>query len=114
MEPPTDAVTTPPAGELEAQLRAEAEAAHAQYPQYAGHWDGWRVAVITKRIRTKFGVAFERGDHVLVSPDTRQERVIPKRATDPQFETRTVATAYSWRNRIDTSVDARYVQELPR
>lgn len=91
-------------------MRATAEAAHAQYPQYAGHWDDWTVGMVTKRIRTKSGVAFEKGDQVMVSPDTRSER-IPPRGLDKyrpydEWPVKQFRTCYSFRNQIDTSVPA--------
>lgn len=98
---------------LAATLRAEAAEAHAAYRQYDGYWDGWRVAEITKRVRTKLGVAFEAGDLVLVSPDTRDEK-IPTRGGEPyeQWPERTFATAYSRRNKCNTGVFAEDVREI--
>lgn len=95
-------------------LRASAEAAHVQYPQYAGHWDAWLVGTVTKRIRTKRGVAFERGDQVLVSPEVRAERVIP-RGPDKflpyeQWPVKQFRTCYSARNSCDTSVPVEHVR----
>jgi hypothetical protein len=66
---------------LRAALVAEADTAHLQYPQYREHWDGWRVAEVTRRFRTKLGVAFEPGDLVLVSPETYDEKVAPRSRT---------------------------------
>lgn len=95
-------------------MRASAEAAHAQYPQYAGHWDTWTAGTVTKRIRTKLGVAFEKGDEVLVSPEVREERVTP-RGPDKflpyeQWPVKPFRTCYSFRNGIDTSVPAEKVE----
>ncbi len=69
-------------------LVAQAEAQLAQYPQYRGHWDGWRVGRITRDVKTKLGVAFKRDDVVLYTDD-RGARFV---------------TAYSFRNRVDTSI----------
>jgi hypothetical protein len=46
-------------------LLAEAIERHAPYPQYAGYFDDWQLIEVTKRVRTKLGVAFETGDVVL-------------------------------------------------
>lgn len=74
------------------EVAAAAEQQHADHPQYRGHWDGdeWQPVRLTRRVTTKMGVAFEAGDVTLArwTPDTDD----------------TVATAYSFRNRVDTSV----------
>lgn len=43
---------------------------HAQYAQYDGYWSGpeWTVCRATRRICSKGGVQFERGDLMLVRP----------------------------------------------
>ena len=66
-----------------------AQAAHAQWPQYAGHWQGseWVLVEITRRVVTKGGVAFEPGDITIARP--------PLWIGGDW-------TAYSLRNRIDT------------
>lgn len=88
-------------------LRAQAQAQNAEYPQYDHYWDGWGIGVITKRVRTKMGIAFEPGDRVLLSPETREERVIPRgrnsRLPYDQWPVKTFATAYSTRNKINTT-----------
>lgn len=43
-------------------LRAEAEAAHKSYPQYAGHWDGWTIGYLTADVKTKAGLAGTKGE----------------------------------------------------
>lgn len=48
-------------------LKFVAMSVHAEYPQYAGYWDDWKLAVITSRQKTKAGVAFEKNDLVIVS-----------------------------------------------
>lgn len=52
---------------LKREIRDEASARHAQYPQYEGHWNGpeWRIARVSRSIRTKLGQAFESGELVL-------------------------------------------------
>jgi hypothetical protein len=100
---------------LRRALITEAAAAHAQYPQYEGHWDNWRVAEITRRVRTKMGVAFQAGDLVLVAPQTTTEKVAPRSRQPIAYEdwpTKEFATAYSRRNGIDTAVPVPYVREV--
>lgn len=72
-----------------AEVIEQAEAAHAQYPQYRGHWDGdeWVLVQFKRRVTTKLGDAFLPGDITLARMDDD-----------------TYPTAYSLRNRIDTSV----------
>jgi hypothetical protein len=49
-------------------LIAQANADHAQYPQYQGHWDdSWGLGRVRKRIRMKAGDV-EAGTLVLISP----------------------------------------------
>jgi len=73
-------------------IREIARQAHKDFPQYEGHWDGpeWSLAVVLRRVRTKAGVAFVRG-----------ELVIAKHDADP-LDGHQRAVAYSVNNRIDT------------
>lgn len=89
-----------PARLLKEYVIAMADAEHRQYPQYRDHWSGpeWRVATITRDIRTKMGVAFVAGDVTIVRPDD-----------DPHY-----VTAYSARNRIDTTIPASRVRYLEK
>lgn len=45
-------------------IKLLADGAHAAYPQYRGHWDGWNVGIIAKTTRTKGGEVVK-GDAVL-------------------------------------------------
>lgn len=85
-----------------ATLRMAAEADNAAYPQYAGHWDGWGVCRVKRRVTTKMGVAFEKGDLAICRPSI----------FDPETGKRTI-TLYSARNAVDTGIFARDVVELP-
>lgn len=49
-------------------LREEADAAHTQYRQYRGHWDGWVLGRLLRTVKTKAGVAGRKGDLVLFNP----------------------------------------------
>lgn len=51
-------------------LIGKAESDHAMYPQYKGHWNGWKLCRVKKTIRTKMGVAFVKGDIALARPNT--------------------------------------------
>jgi hypothetical protein len=82
-----------------ASLIAEAEEANAKYPQYAGHWDGWRVIEVARSVRTKLGEAFQSGDLVLCRPGQLPDA--------PGF-----VTCYSRRNGVDTSVPVDAVREV--
>ena len=88
-----------------ARIRAAAletaETQNARWPQYAGHWrtPEWYLVRVTRRVATKLGVAFEQGDIALArwdQPDPRDEALFGPR--------RPFLTAYSARNRIDTSI----------
>ena len=69
-------------------LQTIAMSAHAQYPQFDGHWDHWILVTITKGLTTKAGEAFRQGDKALMDPKSNG----------------THATLYSVRNGGDTSV----------
>jgi hypothetical protein len=75
----------------------QAEAAHARYPQYAGHWSGeeWKLVKVNRRIVSKLGVAFEVGDVTIARPDPYDER---------DNAGRLLWFAYSTRNNVDTAV----------
>ena len=82
------------------QLLAQAEAEHAQYPQYKNFWNLWVVGTVKKDVKTKLGLAFRKGDRVLVQPEIRDSR-------GQSFARRSTflsVTAYSFRNKCNTSV----------
>jgi hypothetical protein len=80
-------------------IRARAEADHASYPQYAGHWNGWVLVEVTKVIKTKMGQAFRKG-----------EMSIAKRETEGELAG--TWTVYSISNRCDTAVNAKNVRTV--
>lgn len=77
-------------------LTMDAVAAHIEYPQYKDHWDGWGLCRVEVRIKTKAGVAFERGDLALYKVERR----------DTPGEPPIVVTLYSNRNGVDTQIGA--------
>ena len=77
-------------------LTDDANEAHAAYPQYKDHWDGWGLCRLSARIKTKAGIAFERGDLALYKVERR----------DTPGEPPIVVTLYSNRNGVDTQIGA--------
>jgi hypothetical protein len=71
----------------------EAEESHRRYPQYVNHWDTWGLARITNTVKTKLGTAFAPNDVVLIKP-AEPGKIVPD----------AYATAYSFRNGIDTAI----------
>lgn len=55
-----------------AALIARAEAMNAQYPQYAGYWNGpeWEVVTVVRDIRSKGRTIFTKGQQVLAKTET--------------------------------------------
>jgi len=91
---------------LEDTIRAKAERAHAQYPQYAGHWDadkGWKLVQVTRRVKTKFGEAFRKGELSLGRVET-----LDLGGDEPE----TVWNVYSVKNGIDTILRLREAVEV--
>lgn len=80
--------------EAQAMIRQIAEVKSSIYPQYQGYWDGWVLVRVKKTIRTKMGVAFEKGDLTLM---------------DPEIECDEFVTCYSIRNDINTLIERKYV-----
>jgi len=78
-------------------LKLTAAAQVEQFPQYAGHFANYRLALIKRNIRTKMGLAFVRGEYVIAveSPAVVRDGVV-------ELDAR--ITAWSQRNRCDTSV----------
>jgi hypothetical protein len=80
------------------RVRRNAAQSHTQYPQYEGHWDSWKPVEVLRRVVTKAGVAFEKGDVSIVEPLS---------SITGEF-----VTVYSFRNGVDTSIKATYVKRL--
>ena len=87
-----------------AVLVAEAEAQNSKYPQYKGHWSGpeWKLFLIKKNVKTKMGLAFEKGEVVLGKVDALPIESGP-------YIGQQSFTCYSSRNRIDTGLRACHV-----
>jgi hypothetical protein len=58
----TAAITAEQVERFRLESIKRAEAALAQYPQYRGHWNDHQVVEVKRRIRTKLGLAFTRGE----------------------------------------------------
>jgi len=100
--------------DIAAAIRAEANARHAQYPQYAGAWDDWHLVTVTKRISSRGGVAFEKGEIALCKPTTRMDKIPVRGKSLPYDEWPEVefATLYSRRNGVNTAVRVRDVRRV--
>jgi hypothetical protein len=77
-------------------LKAVATAQVAQCPQYKDHFANYRLARIKCDVTTKAGLAFRRGEYVLAVEKTDE---LPNLPSSGKF-----VTAWSRRNKIDTSV----------
>lgn len=71
-----------------------ANAQTAQWPQYRGHFDAYRIGRITRDVKTKLGLAFRKGDVVIWTIGERDLGNGPE----------VTFTAWSVRNRCDTGV----------
>jgi hypothetical protein len=80
-----------------AELIAAAKAAVAAFPQYRGHFDNYVLVVIRKNVRTKMGLAFERGEYAVARPTA--QRIEYGRNAGKYSR-----IVYSNRNGIDTSI----------
>lgn len=78
-------------------LKATAAAQVKQYPQYAGHFAGYRLARMRKNVRTKMGQAFVAGEYVIAAERDASHPLFT--STGPKF-----VTAWSRTNACDTSV----------
>jgi hypothetical protein len=74
--------------------RKAVEASHAASPQYKGHWDDYVLVVVRKKITTKMGLAFEKGDVTLAAPALTETDIYPP-----------LRAVYSQRNHIDVLLD---------
>ena len=97
----TTKTQTMPAATLETirtMLKADAEAATAQWPQYRGRFDHLVVGKVQRTIKTKLGVAFQAGELVLFenAPHAFEDSAVRGR----------FVTAWSVTNKCHTSIKA--------
>jgi hypothetical protein len=86
-------------------LKTRAAAQVAEYPQYAGHFDGYVLVRIVKPQRTKMGVAFTLNEIAIARPDVRT-------ISEGRFTGRKMRTVWSMHNKIDTSIPASDVEAV--
>ena len=86
-----------------ADLRAGAEAHRSESPQYRGTWDRHVRVIVTKRIVTKMGLAFEAGDVTMAEPGL----------SDAILMGPPLRSVYSRRNHIDTLIEPDAIQDYP-
>jgi hypothetical protein len=55
---------------ITAELIAAAEASHAKYPHYRGHWDGWVPVRIRRNLRSRGAPIATKGEIVLMDPNS--------------------------------------------
>lgn len=85
-------------------LQNAASAQMAQYPQYQGHFTKYRLVKIKCEVKTKTGLAFKRGEYAIA---IQPHEEIPRLPSAGRF-----VTAWSRRNRVDTSVRVADVEWL--
>lgn len=61
---------------LTAALVRDAKLRVAQYPQYKGHFDTYRLARMRRNVRTKMGLAFVIDEYVIADPQVRADGCI--------------------------------------
>ncbi len=78
-------------------LTAAAYERHADHPQYAGHFDGWVVAVAKRSVRSRGQEIVSKGEAVLFDPTSRRRLVSfdddPK-SLDATFDKRLVGVEF--------------------
>lgn len=87
-------------------LTKAAAAQVAEYPQYAGHFEGRRLARVKRSVATKMGHAFARGELVLAV----NRKMFPESLDSDAGEW--TVTAWSMSNAIDTSLRGSDVEWL--
>ncbi len=74
-------------------LKLSAEYKMSQYPQYKGHFAGYKLCVVQKQVKTKLGLAFYDGEIAMYDPATENDGLHPG-----------FVVVWSMSNRCDTSV----------
>jgi hypothetical protein len=85
-------------------LQSTATQQVAQWPQYAGHFSGYKLVRIKSEVKTKTGIAFASGEYALA---TKHRDELPGLPSSGRF-----VTVWSRRNKGDTSVRAIEVEWL--
>jgi hypothetical protein len=81
-----------------------ASAQVAQYPQYKGHFAGYKLVRIKREVKTKAGLAFAVGEYAIAT-SVRDE--LPNLPSSGRF-----VTVWSRRTKVDTSVKTTDVEWL--
>ena len=97
-------MSTTDLGATRESLKALAAAQVAQYPQYDDHFASYRLVRILRDVKTKMGLAFTRGEYALA---TEHKDELPGLPSSGKF-----VTAWSRRNKVDTSVRVTDVEWL--
>lgn len=80
--------------DLLATLKKDAAAQVASYPQYKGHFDDYVLVTMQRKVVTKMGHAFDKGEVTIARP-----------AKEGDYR-----TAWSFKNRCDTSILSFWMQ----
>lgn len=89
---------------MQTTLKSTATAQVARYPQYKGHFSGYRLVRLKCDVKTKMGLAFARGEYAIA---TEKKDDLPGLPSSGRF-----VTVWSRRNQIDTSVRVSDVEWL--
>jgi len=77
-------------------LLSTASAQVAQWPQYTGHFTGYKLVRLKCDVKTKCGLAFKRHEYAIAAP---YRNALPSLPSSGKF-----ITVWSRRNKVDTSV----------
>lgn len=94
---------------IKSQLIGAADALLMKYPQYKNHFNNYILIEIKKDIATKTGRAFSKGEIAIAVPKIRI-------STGTDGKTRNTITAFSFSNKVDTSipvVDVSILENVP-
>lgn len=76
----------------------------AQWPQYNGHFAGYKLVKLKRDVKTKAGLAFTQGEYAIAAPRRDEMPTLP---SSGKF-----VTVWSRRNKIDTSVRVAEIEWL--
>jgi len=74
-------------------LQSAATEQVAQYPQYTGHFAGYKLVKLKRDVKTKAGLAFTQGEYAIAAPRRDEMHILP---SSGKF-----VTVWSRRNKID-------------